>query len=525
MSRPADWTPLAAADPVPGDPMAVASIGGQLTKVAEQISADVAWLRSLCTAQFWDSGAGEAFAGQVDDAAAKLARAHERYLAAGQALGTSPASAAGYAAALDQAQAMSLRARAQGQAAWSAMRSQLAVVEVACQGLVPWADLNVQASFYPAQPLLDQAGQPVLIHTAASASAAAHAAVTRYNASALDYRTAHGWLAEAVAMRDQAAASAAAAIQAALGDDGLQNQTGLWHDITAAADAAFGWTEQHWAQVVSDIANVCGWIASALGLLALIFAFICPPLAAALEGMALTLTEISAVCHLILAIFAHGSWMDFGLDLVAMATFGLGRNLLRAGEATVEVADQISLEGESARAVMMSAGLRSGQGAVTDVEAVITAADAADDGTVIAQSLTIRLPGILGKFADKAMQDFKPTSPLTVAETIRDADWEKAFGGHPFRTVLSAVKQAIFMKSPEFADAQHELKEIPGLARLTKLTGVDFGGAVTRYNHLWVGDQVTSLTVDLVDKTDAVVNHFFHKEIPGYDWVKEHATT
>ena len=90
MSRPVDWSPLATADPVPGDPLEVASIGGQLTNVAAQIHADVTWLQSLCTAQFWDSGAGQAFQGQVDDAAAKLAKAHERYLAAGQALGTSP---------------------------------------------------------------------------------------------------------------------------------------------------------------------------------------------------------------------------------------------------------------------------------------------------------------------------------------------------------------------------------------------------------------------------------------------------
>ena len=64
MSRPADWTPLAAADPVPGDPVEVALTGARLTQVADQISADVTWLRSLCTAQFWDSDAGEAFQGQ-----------------------------------------------------------------------------------------------------------------------------------------------------------------------------------------------------------------------------------------------------------------------------------------------------------------------------------------------------------------------------------------------------------------------------------------------------------------------------
>jgi hypothetical protein len=66
------------------------------------------------------------------------------------------------------------------------------------------------------------------------ASRALSAAVSRYNASALEYRTAKGWLAEAVALRDEAAARAAALIRAAIGADGLQDPTGLLHDITGS---------------------------------------------------------------------------------------------------------------------------------------------------------------------------------------------------------------------------------------------------------------------------------------------------
>ncbi len=156
MTRPADWAPLAPADPVPGDPVEVALSGSRLTGVADQISADVSWLRSLCTAQFWDSGAGEAFQGQVDDAAGKLARAHERYLAAGQALGTS-LTGPGYAGALDQAQSLSVRALNQAQDAWSAMRVHLAAVEVANKGFVPYEG-TPSLSVFAAQPQLDSAG-------------------------------------------------------------------------------------------------------------------------------------------------------------------------------------------------------------------------------------------------------------------------------------------------------------------------------------------------------------------------------
>ena len=127
MTRPADWTPLAAADPVPGDPVEVALAGRRLRQVADQISADVSWLRSLCTARFWYSGAGQAFHGQVDDAAATLAQARERYLAAGEALGSDP-TGPGYAGALGQAQSLSLRALTQAQRAWATMRAQLAAI-------------------------------------------------------------------------------------------------------------------------------------------------------------------------------------------------------------------------------------------------------------------------------------------------------------------------------------------------------------------------------------------------------------
>jgi len=436
VSRPADWTPLAPADPVPGDPVEAALSGSRLMNVADQISADVAWLRSLCTAQFWDSGAGQAFQGQADDAAGKLAKAHDRYLTAGPALGTSPAGP-GYAGTLDQAQSLSLRALDQAQQAWSVMRTQLAAVEVANKGFVPYA--GTPLTLFAAQPQLDSSGNPVLMDTPATADTQLRAAVSRYNASALEYRTANGWLAEAIAMRDEAAARAAAAIQAVIGSDGLQDQTGLWHDITSAADATFGWSEQHWAQVVADIATVCGWIASALGVLALIFAFICPPVAAALEGMALTLTEVAAVCDIVLAIFGKGSWVAVGLDVISLATFCWGRNLLRAGEATVEVADEIGMEGVAARAGTLSVGLESPEDAVEGIDSVIRKANGAEEAAITEKGLHTQLPGILGKFSEKALHDFSPENPVTAFKTIRGTDWENVLGKNPVKTI-TAVK-------------------------------------------------------------------------------------
>lgn len=201
MSRPADWTPLATADPVPGDPVEVALTGRRLRQAADQMSADVSWLRSLCTARFWDAGAGQAFRGQVDDAAGKLTRARDRYLTVSEALGSS-LTGPGYAGALEAAQSLSLHALTQARRAWSEMRAQLAA-------LSPGTAL----------PLLDSSGNPVPMETPADAGPRLSAAVSLYNASAAQYRTANGWLVEAIALRDEAAARAVALIKAGAGAD------------------------------------------------------------------------------------------------------------------------------------------------------------------------------------------------------------------------------------------------------------------------------------------------------------------
>jgi hypothetical protein len=232
MSRPADWTPLAAADPVPGDPAEVALAGRRLRQVADQISADVSWLRSLCTARFWYSGAGQAFHGRVDDAAAKLAKARERYLAASEALG-SGVTGPGYAGALEAAQSLSLRALAKAQRASFAMRTQLPAIMAANEGCPPYAG-TPPVTLLTGLPRLDASGNLVPLVAPAGAGPELSATVSKYNASALEYQTAKGWLAEAVALRDEAAARAAALIQAATGADGLQDQTGRLHDITGS---------------------------------------------------------------------------------------------------------------------------------------------------------------------------------------------------------------------------------------------------------------------------------------------------
>ena len=61
MARPADWSPLADTDPVPGDPVEVAALGGRFQATADEIASAVRRLRTMCTDEFWDSGAGASF--------------------------------------------------------------------------------------------------------------------------------------------------------------------------------------------------------------------------------------------------------------------------------------------------------------------------------------------------------------------------------------------------------------------------------------------------------------------------------
>jgi hypothetical protein len=239
--------------------------------------------------------------------------------------------------------------------------------------------------------------------------------------------------------------------------------------------------------------------------------------------MALTLTEVAAVCHLILAIFGKGSWADLGLDMVSLATFGWGRNLLRAGEATVEVADEIGLEGVAARADTLSAGLTSEGGvSLDDLNSLVSEAEDAERTTITEEGAATNLPGIFGKLSKASAEDFKPASPVTAVKAIRDTDWESVLGKQPVQTITAAVKQAAHMSSPEIPQSLKELDEVPGIANVSKVSQINFAGSITHYGRLWSGTQVGALTIDSVDKLDSVLN-YFDSNVPGYDWLKEQA--
>lgn len=276
MGRPSDWSPLAASDPVPGDPYEVQMLAGDLRSSAQKISGQVDALRKLCTDEFWDSDAGKVFRDKANDTASHLEKAFARYQQASAALEA-------YHPELTDAQSLSLQA-----------------LEDAKD-----ADRRDRA----ATTALD--GKP--------ADDPNHATLTNQQSTArTDLDAARSKLRRAQDMRDQAAHRAANAINTVITSDGLKDSA--WDKFKHWVDDNAGW--------ISRIADVAGWIATIFGVLALVvncIPVIGQALSAVFGAIALVATIVALVAHIVLALAGDGSWFDVAMDAIALATFGVGR--------------------------------------------------------------------------------------------------------------------------------------------------------------------------------------------------------
>jgi len=323
MGRPADWSPLAGADPVPGDPDEVAALGRRLRGTAAEIEQAAARLRTMCTDEFWDSDAGQAFRQRSNDTAGKLAQAYTRYEATATALGTdsgdpTPSTAAQprYAGALSEAQRLSLQALTSAQDAAATQRQAMSQLHTAVATTTS-GQPPVPGALDPSLGLLtpDSSGHlPVRPGEISEITALKG----RYNTAADQLAAARALLARAEQTRDQAAHHAAALISDVIGRDGLTD--GFWDHITNFIDEHAG--------LLSTISKVAGWVATIAGTLALCVGWI-PVVGQALAAVLGTIALIASVVLLIadglLAIGGKGSWLDVGLDVIAVASFGLGR--------------------------------------------------------------------------------------------------------------------------------------------------------------------------------------------------------
>jgi len=508
VSRPPDWSPLASSDPVPGDPAEVAALGHRLRNTANGISEETRFLRSLCTDEYWDSEAGTAFRARVESTAGKLYRARARYAAAAEALGTT-VTGAGYAAALNQAQDQSARALSYAQGAWSGMRSQLAVIAAAAPGSDPYGD------GYPAEagPQVGFNGNPVLMMYSNSDKPEVATAKRTYNGWAGELQTAIGWLGQAVQARDDAASDASARILAAIAADGLQDPTGLsalLDDVGGLLDDTGRYIDHNWAAWVSDLANLCGWISTILGFLAMVFAFIpmLQPLAAALELAALTFMELSTICSLILEFTGHDETEALIFDAIGLVTFGLGGSMLRSAESTTEAAETLSHTGWEAAADSMEEMLgRVGNEGIDSVghlgEVSLDAAKGAIEQN--SRDVTGEIPGLLHGLTSG--ETWEPL--LHPIENVKDAwmewhlaDFDEAFKGGALRT---AIGNALHFSSPEITEQVEKVKDVSELGTITKVTGFNFAATVVRYGHMYIPVQAVAVGSDVYSEVTATI--------------------
>jgi hypothetical protein len=285
MARPTDWSPLAGADPVPGDPQRISEEAAHLASTAQEIQDQVARLRAIASGHSVEKGLHvDKLKSASSDVADNLDKVVGRYQKTSVALSA-------WVPELEYAQSQSLKALTQAQDAAARQRANQPIPRPS----------NYQPT--PQDTQQDQQRQTAL------------------NQANSDLAAARQMLNNATSYRDQKGSDTRNKIENAI-NDGVHDS---WWDKFK------GFISQY----ASWIANIC----TVLEILALVLAVIClfiPGLnivdALLLAGFFLTLA--ATVGRGVLAATGNGSWLDFGLDVLALLTFGASKifsGLLKAG--------------------------------------------------------------------------------------------------------------------------------------------------------------------------------------------------
>ncbi|WP_432508776.1 hypothetical protein [Kineococcus auxinigenes] len=335
--RPTGWHPLAATDPVPGDPVAVAETAKRVEAVARGLEEQAGALRHLARSSTAVAKTVDALEEKATDLSTRLTGAVERYRRTAAALGA-------YWPELEEAQSESARAL---QDARDAEERQRAAEAVAAAHATP-----APAPADPADPVAADAHARAERERTSARSSAQRAAAL----AAGDLQTARERLAEAVELRDRAAARARTAIDEACDGDPLADS--WWDDVQQAVHER--------AEDVSKWADLLGKVSAALGLLALAVGWIPvvgQALAAVLGLAALTLSVLTLLLHTALFVSGDGDWVDLAVDVVGLLTFGVGRAAalsLKAVGPTLSTAFTAARAGRAAQTAMAARVAREG---------------------------------------------------------------------------------------------------------------------------------------------------------------------
>lgn len=281
MSRPRDWTPLRPADPVGGDPAAIARLAQRYAATAAAINTAATALREIRdSATVWDSEAGRTFRDRTTEVGATIVQARDRYDRTAAAL-------AGYATTLDgiQAEADLVLARAKRaeearDAAWRARERNAALPEP------------------------DTVADGRAHDDAAASTADIHAADEDLRELEDEWRSAGN--------------AAAGAIEEINSRDELRDD--VWDDLLDA---------------VGTITEWAGALSAVLGVIAAVLSFIpaLQPFAALLAAAALVLGLVSLVGNSVLLAHGRASLGDVLLGVASVVTFGAGRAFVLADHA------------------------------------------------------------------------------------------------------------------------------------------------------------------------------------------------
>ncbi|WP_432506215.1 hypothetical protein [Kineococcus arenarius] len=303
--RPTDWSPLAAVDPVPGDPDEVSRSARRFRDVADTLAEQAAALDRLAD----DSSQVAKTVGALKETSASLSArlrgAVERYRSTADAL-------AAYERELGEAQGESAGALVEARDAEARQHAAHAALR-ASSGTVPLPAPGADAAAVAARESAEE--QRVAARGLAQACA---------DEAAEDLAAARQRLDLAVEARDEAAERARRAVEAACDGDALADR---WYDaVLDALDPLRDWSREH-TDLLRLVADVAGVVATVAGVVAFVAAFV--PGGQAVAAVAAVVSAaagvVSLAAHLLLLLADEASWKDVAGDVVGLATLGLGK--------------------------------------------------------------------------------------------------------------------------------------------------------------------------------------------------------
>ncbi|MFE3164303.1 hypothetical protein [Streptomyces sp. NPDC059224] len=271
----------------PGDPYEVARLGKRISDTAKLIEEQAGKLNNLVDGNGWDSDAGREFTKKTDDTVKLLGQSHQRYAAAGAALGSSVP----YEPVADQV-------RENWAAALNHAQNRVrAALRKAAAADADSSNYQKQIDQHPSSD--DSHPDKQKLKRQKEASDGDLDAAKREIRAALDYR-------------DTQAGYAAKAIRDAIDHDGLKDPKHHWWD--------------NWKDRVATVGHWAGAIAGVLCLLALVLSWV-PILGEVLGALALIASVVALVCDTVSALDGKGTWLDVAIDVVGVLSFGAGRVL------------------------------------------------------------------------------------------------------------------------------------------------------------------------------------------------------